>query len=65
MKIYAEDWDNESATLQHIVLEDRLGNKILTDNCQNSRITSGFFEGKVWTLHFNLSFGSETSHHLV
>ena len=23
------------------------------------------FEGKVWTLHFDLSFGLETSHHLV
>ena len=23
------------------------------------------FEGKVWMLHFDLSFGSETSHHLV
>ena len=24
-----------------------------------------FIEGIVWTLHFDLSFGSETSHHLV
>ena len=24
-----------------------------------------FFEGKGWTLHFDLSFGLETSHHLV